>query len=434
MDGLARDVRHAARNLLRSPGFALVTVLTLALGVGANTAIFSVVNAVILRPLGYPQPDRLVFISSQFPLQGFDQFWVSPPEFLEFQERTRAFSSVGAFATQLANLTAPDRPRRVMSIGASSELFRVLGVAPLLGRTFDVAETRPNGARVAMLSYEVWQSSFGGNPAVVDSQVEINGIPRTIVGIMPSHFDVADQHAEVWLPMVIDPANRRDRGGHFLYLIGRLGDASTLASARAELDTLLAAWPASIGSAPNAAGGPHTPDTKNHRLRFDPLQAQIIGGARTAVLVLQGAVVFVLLIACANLANLLLARAESRHKEFAVRAALGAGRGQLLRQFLVEGSLLSLVGAALGLGVAVFGVRALLAAYPGQSSPFGRRRARSSCSRLHPSDGSADRCHLRLCSASSSRAGCDVGRPQGGRSADDGRSGPPSHASDARRG
>src|SRR5262245_34857988 len=202
MDGLVRDVRHACRNLLRSPGFAAVTILTLALGVGANTAIFSVVNAVILRPLAYPQPDRLVYISSQFPRQGFDQFWLSPPEFIEFQERARAFSGVGAFVSQQANLTAPDRPRRVVAVFASQELFRVLGVAPLVGRTFEINETRPNGANVVVLSYEVWKSSFGGNPSVVDSQVEINGIPRTVVGIMPPHFDVADERAEVWLPLV----------------------------------------------------------------------------------------------------------------------------------------------------------------------------------------------------------------------------------------
>jgi predicted permease len=363
MDTLLRDVRHAARNLVRSPGFAIVTILTLALGIGANTAIFSVVNAVILRPLRYPQPDRLIYISSQFPQMGFDQFWVSPPELMEFQERTRAFSVVGAFATGQANLTAPDRPRRVNAVQASADLFKALGVNPLYGRTFDAAETRPNGPMVTILSNELWKSAFGGRPDVIGSQVEVNGIRRTVVGIMPPAFDVADQHVEIWNPLVLDPANRRNRGSHYLYLIGRLADGATLQSAKAELDTLLAGWPSSIAK-PAGATFIHTPDTKNHRLRLDALQLQIVGGARTAVLVLQGAVVFVLLIACANLANLLLARAESRHKEFAVRAALGAGRWRLLRQFMVEGCVLSFTGAALGLGVAVGGVRALIAAYP----------------------------------------------------------------------
>src|SRR6266550_4377425 len=148
MDALVRDLRHALRNLLRTPGFAIVTILTLALGIGANTAIFSVVNAVILRPLGYPQPDRLVYISSQFPQMGFDQFWISPPEFLEFQERTKSFSVVGAFTSGQANLTAPDRPRRLNSGIASADLFKALGVAALHGRTFDATETIPNGPPV----------------------------------------------------------------------------------------------------------------------------------------------------------------------------------------------------------------------------------------------------------------------------------------------
>ena len=373
MDTLARDFRHAIRNLRRTPGFAVVTVLTLALGIGANTAIFSVVNAIILRPLGYPQPDRLVYISSQFPFQGFDQFWVSPPEFFDFQERMQSFAAVGAFASGEANLTTVDRPRRVNAIQASADLFTTLNVKPLLGRTFETGETRPNGALVTVLSYEIWQSAFGGRRDIVGDQVEVNGRRRTVVGIMPPRFDVADQHAEVWVPLVLDPANRQNRANHYLYLIGRLRDGATLASASAELETVLANWRPSLLAARPAgatdgihapADGIHAPDPKNHRMRLDLLQTQIIGGARTAVLVLQGAVVFVLLIACANLANLLLARAESRQKEFAVRAALGAGRVQLLRQFLVEGGVLSLLGAALGLGIAVAGVRALLVAYP----------------------------------------------------------------------
>lgn len=363
MDSLLRDVRRAVLNLLRSPGFAMVTILTLAFGIGANTAIFSVVNAVILRPLRYPQPNRLIYISSQFPQMGFDQFWVSPPEFMEFQERTRAFSVVGAFASGEANLTAPDHPRRVNAVQASTDLFRVLGVKPLVGRTFDAAETQPNGPPVTILSNELWRSAFGAQPGILGSQIEVNGLRRTVIGVMPEGFDVADQHVELWIPLVLDPANRLNRGSHYLYLIGRLRDGVTLQRAKAELDALLAGWPSSI-ALPAGATSVHTPNSKNHRLRLDPLQLQIVGGARTAVLVLQGAVVFVLLIACANLANLLLARAESRHKEYAVRAALGAGRGRLLCQFVVEGCVLSFTGATLGLGVAVAGVHALIAAYP----------------------------------------------------------------------
>src|SRR5262245_60053875 len=185
MDSLFRDLRHAVRNLARTPGFALVTIVTLALGIGANTAIFSVVNAVILRPLGYPHSEQLVYISSQFPQMGFDQFWVSPPEFLEFQERTHAFSIVGAVATGQANLTAPDRPRRVNVGQASTDLFKALGVNAQYGRTFDPSETRPNGPRVTILSYEIWKSAFGGNPNMLNSDVEINGVRRRVIGIMP---------------------------------------------------------------------------------------------------------------------------------------------------------------------------------------------------------------------------------------------------------
>ena len=193
------------------------------------------VNAVILRPLGYPQPDRLVYISSQFPKMGFDQFWISPPEFLEFQERTRSFSAVGAFATGQANLTAADRPLRVNTGIASAGLFKVLGVNPMLGRAFDVSETLPNGPQVAMLSYETWQSAFGGMASLVGSQAEINGIRRTIIGIMPPHFDVADNHVELWTPLVFTPEDLRDRGNHYIQVLGLLKPGVTIAHADADI-------------------------------------------------------------------------------------------------------------------------------------------------------------------------------------------------------
>jgi predicted permease len=365
MSDFLRDCRHIVRSLARNPGFAIITILTLALGIGANTAIFSIVNGVILRPMAYPRPEQLMYISSQFPAMGFDQFWISPPEFFEFQDRARAFAVAGAFTTGETNLTAPDRPRRVRMALASADLFKALGVNPIAGRTFEIAETRPGGAQVAVLSYEIWQSAFGGDAQLLGKPVEIGGVKRAVVGIMPPRFDVADERVEAWLPLVLDPASRQNRASHYLYLIGRLDDGATLAGARAELETLLAGWRASVvGSAKAGDVMVHTPDTKNHRLRIDPLQAQVVGGAAKAVWVLQGAVVFVLLIACANLANLLLARAESRHKDFAVRAALGAGRARLLRQFITEGCVLSVTGAVLGLVVAIAGMRTLMAAFP----------------------------------------------------------------------
>ena len=357
MDTLRQDLVYAFRHLRKSPGYAVVTVLTLALGIGANSAIFSVVNGVLLKPLPYPDPERLVFITSQFPALGFDQFWVSSPEFVEFRERNRSFEEVGAYRAGAVNLGTEDQPRRVNSAIVTSELMPVLGVQPIRGRQFSREDTLPGAEDVAVLSQELWDSAFASDESVIGRVMRIDGVPTRIVGIMPAGYDIHDAKVQVWLPLTLDPANPGNRGGHFLYLVGRLRSDVSLTQARADLERMLTQWP-------QLNPKTHVPSTQGHRLRFDGLQEDLVGGIATALWVLQGAVGFVLLIACANLANLLLARAESRQKEFAIRSALGAGRFRLLRQFLTEGVVLALIGGAIGVALGFGALRALIAGNP----------------------------------------------------------------------
>ena len=357
MSGIWHDLRITLRGLLKQPVFAAIAVTTLALGIGANTAIFSVVNGVLLRPLPYPEPDRLVHIATQFEEMGFDRFWVSPPEYLEFKELARSFESVGAYTTTAVNLgtETPSRPDAGL---VTDDLFEVLGVAPLAGRVLEEPDTRPGAERVAVLSFDLWQRAFGGSASAIDQVVSIDDQPTRIVGVMPEGFDVHDEGFELYVPFELDPAtipNRR--GNHLLFLIGRLNDGVSLDAARAEVETLLVRWP-------EIAPDTHAPNPAFHRLRLDPLQQDIVGDVATALWVLQAAVVFVLLIACANLANLLLARAESRHREFAVRTALGAGRRRLVSQFVTEGVVIALLGAVLGTALAYAALGALLSVSP----------------------------------------------------------------------
>ncbi len=340
MDTVLQDIRYAVRSLGKTPGFAAITILTLALGIGANTAIFSVVNAVVLRPLPYPQPERLVFVTTQFPSLGFDQFWMSVPEFLEYREWSTSYDGLGAYSVGAANLGA-DQPMRPVRAVVTHDLLPALGVTPLAGRGFTREDSLPGAEDVAVLSSELWQRAFGADPSVLNRVLDIDGGPVRIVGIMPRGFDVHDERVELWQPLTIDPASPGNRGGHFLYVIGRLKAGVGIDHARAELDTLIERWNRDLP-------GTHTPHPANHRLRIDPLKDDIVGNVATALWVLHGAVGFVLLIACANLANLLLARAETRQREFAVRSALGAGTGRLLRQFVTEGVILALVAGHAG--------------------------------------------------------------------------------------
>ena len=361
MHTLKTDLLYALRTLARSPAYAAVTVLTLALGIGANTAIFSVVNGVMLKPLPYPRSDRLAFITSTFPALGFDRFWISLPEWAEFKQRNRSFQDVGAYREGSVNLGTPERPRRVNSAIVTPELMSVLGVAPLRGRLFNQADSPVGAEDVGILSYTTWVNDFGRDEGALGRVVPIDSVPTRIVGIMPRGYDLHDERVEVYLPLTIDPKTfPNSRSSHFLYLIGRLKDDVSFQQAQADLDTMIEQWR-------GLSGNKHSPSRRpdaSHLLQMHPMKSDMVGSIGTALWVLQGAVGFVLLIACANLANLILARAESRQKEFAIRSALGAGRWRLLRQFLTEGVLLALVGGALGAALGFAGLRALLRANP----------------------------------------------------------------------
>jgi putative ABC transport system permease protein len=379
MDTFVHDLRVAARSLMRVPGFTAIALVTLALGIGANSAIFSIVNGVILRPLAYPKPEQLIYLTTQFPALGFEQFWVSPPEYMEFRELNQSFAAVGAFRTAESNLTAGDRPLRVRTALVDEHLFAALGVPAAQGRLFAKGEAEVSGPPpapgqpapqtqpIVVLSHELWQTAFGGRP-IVGEQIEINGRRREVIGILPPSADLMDTRTEIWLPLGLNPANRQNRGSHNLYLVGRLKDGVTAESAQTELNTLIANWGERVGIPGGPGAGRHVfvplAGRNGHILQMKPLQDEILGSAGRSIWVLQAAVGFVLLIACANLANLLLARAESRHREFAVRTALGATRWRLLRQFMTEGVMLSLVGGVLGVVLARVGMRALLSAYP----------------------------------------------------------------------
>jgi predicted permease len=379
MDSFRQDLRVAARSLVRAPGFTAIALITLALGIGANTAIFSIVSGVVLRPLAYPRPEQLMYLTTQFPALGFEEFWVSPPEYMEFRELNQSFSAVGAFRTAESNLTAGDRPLRVRTALVDEHLFAALGVSAAHGRLLAKGEAEVSGPPpapgqpapqtqpIVVLSHEFWQSAFGGRSMVGES-IEINGRLREVIGILPPGTDLMDTRTEIWLPLGLNPANRQNRGSHNLYLVGRLKDGVTQASAQTELNALIANWGQRVGIPTGPGPGRHVfvplKGRNGHILQMEPLQDEILGSAGRSIWVLQAAVGFVLLIACANLANLLLARAESRHREFAVRTAIGATRWRLLRQFMTEGVLMSLVGGALGVILARVGINALLRAYP----------------------------------------------------------------------
>jgi predicted permease len=352
---LFADFRYACRTLISTPGFTTTAVLCLALGIGATSAMFSLVNAVLLRPLAYREPDKLIRIYTEFPTfpnGGLRRFWTSPPEWDELSKELESFSSIGAWATGGANLSASGDPMRINTTAVTGEVFDTLGVSPLVGRTITKTDAAYGAPAVAVLSFNFYQREFGGDPSVLNRVVKVDGLNANVVGVMPPGFTFPPgdlEPTDAWLPLQLGPDMMARRGGHFLNLVGRLKPGYTLARAKEEITRHVAESPSKISR--------HPFSPENHPIVAYSFHSETVRGVSPALWTLLAAVGFVLLIACVNVANLLLARAEARQQETAVRRAMGAGTGQLVRQFAMEGFVLSFAGGLLGLGLAVGLVR-----------------------------------------------------------------------------
>jgi len=359
MGNLVQDLKHGFRTLLRSPGFTTVAVIVLALGIGANTAIFSVVNAVLLQPLPFPDPARLVQIwhvppAKSFP--GFTRFSVSAANYSDWAAQNRSFEQTAIFAFSAANLAGRDRPETVRMARVSAGFFPALRVQPLLGRTFAPSEDQLGHGHVVILSYAFWQSHFGSDPGVVGQSISFDGQPYSIVGVMRANFRFPE-FAQAWIPMAWSDQERSVRGEHHYGVIARLKPGVALPQSQAEMSSIS-----------SRLEQQYPEDDKGWGAVVVPLREQLVGEIRLPLLVLLGAVAFVLLIACANVMNLVLARMLSRQKEAAIRAVLGASRARVLQQVMAETLLLALAGGALGLFLAQFGV-SLIVAFFGDNLP-----------------------------------------------------------------
>jgi predicted permease len=357
MNTLLQDIRYAVRWLARNPGFAAVAIATLALGIGANTAIFSVVRGILLRPLPYHDPGRLVQVWETAQRQGVlnEEIPFSPPVFRDWREQNRTLEGMAAYTDWTFNMTGGEAPERLRAALVSANLFRLLGVQPLAGRTFADHEDEAGHDAVAVISSSFWAKQFGRDPRAVGSSLTLDGRSFTIVGVVPAGLPLAnlDPGSAVFAPVSRGFA-LENRNGHYLAAVGRLKADATLAAARSDLEAVAVRLERQYG------------DTdRGYRPNLVPAQEQMVGSVRPALLAMLGAVVLVLLIAAANVANMLLARASSRANEIAVRAALGAGRGRLVRQLLTESLLLSLAGCAAGILLAFWGVDLLKSMAPG---------------------------------------------------------------------
>ena len=363
MEELGRDLRFAMRSLGKAPAFAIIAVVVIAVGIGVNTAVFSVIDAVLLKPLTYPNPQKLVALTLTTPEGSFPV--ASVPFFNLWRQQTSIFEQVSAydFGGAGLNITGGDHPQQVQGIHVSADYFAMLGAPVIAGRTFTAAEDSPNGGHVAVLSYGLWKSRYGADPKIVGRAIQLDGQPYLVVGVIGPGF-VTEAPADLWVPFQFD-LNAKDMVVFFT-VAARLKEGVTISQANAQLGLAASQFRRLYGD-----------DSLPRRGGFGvvSLEQNMIGDTGSRLLVLWGAVAFVLLIACANVANLLLARAAARKREFATRAALGAGRGQIVRQLLVESLTLSLAGGLIGLGLGFAGARLVLRMNPGDIPRIGEHGA-----------------------------------------------------------
>jgi putative ABC transport system permease protein len=358
MDSLLADLRYGIRSLLKRPGFSAIAIITLALGIGANSAISSAINALLLKPLPIPNQDRVVAIWDKNPSRGVDHNEVAFANYLDWRAQNHSFDQLALERWWSINLTGSDMPERIQGFLVSSNFFDTVGVKPVQGRNFLPDENESGKDRVAIIAHSLWQRRFGSDPAIVNKTITTNGYARTVIGVLPEGFNYP-KGAEIYAPIPISPELAKSRGNHSYNVIGRLKDGVTLQSAQADIDTITARLATQY------------PDTNvGLGATVYPIVADTTRIYSTAMWIMMAAVGFVLLIACANVANLTLARAGARQKEIALRAALGASRWRIVRQLLVECLIIALLGGAAGIVVAYWGIDLLRAANPGDAAKY----------------------------------------------------------------